>query len=199
MRKLKRDESPTDGSTITPELVNGARHGVNGLDLTHFYNNFFLTDLRFWRSKPVVGYLEYLKVETVWPWAYGHARAQSQAHTHARMCPSCSRHDLFHTCSISALAPSFHPPSLTPPPSLSLSPHHAKNSDDFWQGGWGDSLIMAHTLRVFAPPEKLVMLAGLNFTHGEPRCHSQSLSVALTHSESRRNSVTHHSRQPSVG
>jgi len=95
-------ESSTDGTTT--ELVNGARRGVSGLDLTHFYNNFFLTDLNFWRSEPVVAYLSYLR-----------------------------------------------------------------DSDDFWQGGWGDSLIMAHTLRVFAPPEKLVMLAGLNFTHAKPK------------------------------
>ena len=32
-----------------------------GLDLTHFYNNFFVTDLRFWRSVPVVAYLTHLK------------------------------------------------------------------------------------------------------------------------------------------
>jgi len=46
------------------------------------------------------------------------------------------------------------------------------DSNGFFVHGWGDSLIMALALKIFAPPEKIAQLLSLDYNHGS---HSQVL------------------------
>jgi hypothetical protein len=50
------------------------------------------------------------------------------------------------------------------------------DSDGIFEHGWGDSLIMALALKIFAPPEKVAQFLSLDYSH---RSHNQVLSSGV--------------------